>query len=198
MNKGNKTKEFILQKGLNFASRFGLTNISIGKLALECELSRSGLFAHFKSKEQLQLQILEFATEEFINTVIVPSEEIEDPKLKLESLCSLWPKWVKKCSLDLKGGCIFMSASFEFDHRDGAVKNYILRCQKRLLSHLEGVFFDGQSKSRFNSKFSPKQLAFDFYGKYVAFHIYKNFLKDKESELRLEQSINHLLTSISV
>ena len=194
--KGTQTRDFILNQGFNYVSSFGFTDISIGKLASECKMSRSGLFAHFKSKEQLQVDILKFAEQMFIETVIDPTRSVENSYDKILMLCELWPNWVKKCSINVDGGCVFMSASFEFDHRDGPVRDYLLGAQKRLLKFFENTFKEGQASGVFKKEFSCEQLAFDFYSKYLGYHIYKNFLKDEKSKNYLEISLKSLLSSL--
>lgn len=195
--KGDATKQFILEEGFNFVSSYGFTDLSVGKLAKACSMSRSGLFSHFSSKEALQLEILKFSEFNFRQIVILPTQKIENAFMKLESLCVLWPNWVKVCSQKANGGCIFMSASFEFDSRDGAIKDYLYDCQKRLLVYFESVFRLGLEKNEIRSDLSPGQLAYDFYSKYLAFHMYNHFLKDKNASKYLNRSLRSLLDSIS-
>jgi AcrR family transcriptional regulator len=196
-SKGDLTKQYILGEGFNFVSTYGFTDLSVGKLAAACQMSRSGLFSHFKSKEDLQLEILKYAESQFREIVILPTTKIQSSLMKLESLCELWPNWVKACSAEANGGCLFMSASFEFDSRDGVVKEYLYQCQKRLLTFFESVFIKGIESNELRTDLSPSQLAYDFYSKYLAFHMYNHFLKDKNADKFLNTSLRSLLESIS-
>lgn len=196
-SKGDLTRQFILEQGFNFVSTYGFTDLSVGKLATSCKMSRSGLFSHFESKVDLQLEILKYAESQFREIVIYPTTKIQNSLMKLESLCELWPNWVRACSTEANGGCIFMSASFEFDSREGAVKEYLYECQKRLLNFFESVFKSGIQNNELRTDLSASQLAYDFYSKYLAFHMYNNFLKDKNADKFLNTSLRSLLESIS-
>ncbi len=197
-NKGSQTKEFILIKGLHFVSTNGFTDITIGKLATICKISRSGLFAHFKSREQLQLDILDYAEKIFIDTVIAPVKDIDNPLEKIQNLCRLWPNWLKKYALDLDVGCVFMSASFEYSNRESEIGNYLLSFQKKLLDYLEKIFQDGQNKSLFTKDISSNQMAYDFYSKYLGYNMYNHFLRDTNAHKYLEHSLLSFFDSIKV
>ncbi len=173
--KGQATKHHILREGLMLASVKGLVNISIGGLAAKAEMSRSGLFAHFLSKEQLQLEILEFADNLFKEIVMDPCKKIESPKEQVRFLVSVMPGWYEKTDPKIPGGCIFLTAALEFDDRPGRVHDFLLNQQKTFLNFLKKVHGDGVAKSEFSGTLSDDDFAFVFYAFYMGFNQYKKF-----------------------
>lgn len=194
--KGTLTKESILNEGFDFVCAYGFTDLSIGKLAKKCNMSRSGLFSHFDSKEQLQIEILLYAERKFKELVIDPTLELENSKEKLAALCELWPSWLNFCSKNMSGGCLFMSASFELSFRDGVVKEHLHKTQKKLLRFFETIFKSGIKRSELKSVLTHQQLAFDFYSRFLGFHLYNNFLGDNNSKNYLKASLRDLLASL--
>src|SRR5271163_92970 len=114
--RGTKTRESILEKAVAIASAEGLEGLTIGKLATELGISKSGLFAHFGSKEELQLAVVEMARKLFVERVIRPAY-VEHG---LKRLRSLYEKWISYSgSEEFPGGCFFSAVSLEFDDRPG-------------------------------------------------------------------------------
>ena len=109
------------------ASQSSLELVTIGTLAKAAKMSKSGLFAHFQSKENLQIAILQFAAAEFIDQVILPTLKIKAGIPRIKALVENWIEWGGR----LKGGCIFVSASTEFSERQGKVRDFLLSQQER-------------------------------------------------------------------
>src|SRR6266540_2831671 len=114
MSKGRETKESILDAAVQVASRLGFTGLTIGQLAEETGMSKSGLFAHFRSKEQLQLQTLEHARTLFTDAVIRPALSVTRGEKRVRELFDRWLDWESDA---LQGGCIFVTGSIEYDDR---------------------------------------------------------------------------------
>src|SRR5216110_1068336 len=113
MSKGERTKTAILEHATGLASQVGLTGLTIGVLADDLDLSKSGLFAHFQSKEALQLQVLEFAAERFVATVVRPALSTPRGEPRVRAMFENWLKWPKESALP--GGCFFVAAAVELD-----------------------------------------------------------------------------------
>ena len=108
MKKGKVTKELILQRAFQLASENGLESLTIGELAKQCGMSKSGLFAHFNSKLNLQLSVLEFANQVFAERVIAPARELGDSNIerKVRGLLDTWMTW----NHSFQGSCMFLDA----------------------------------------------------------------------------------------
>lgn len=124
MSKGEETNRHILAGGVRLASRIGLTQLTIGGLATALEMSKSGLYAHFGSKEKLQLDILDFAAEHFRVAVILPALKQPAGQPRLRNLIERWMGWSGGLAeYALPGGCVFAAAASELDDApDGPVR----------------------------------------------------------------------------
>ena len=111
MGKGATTKQAILDTALRVASTHGLEGLTVGELASTLDISKSGLFAHFGSKENLQLEVLAAAAERFTQAVFVPSIRVARGEPRVRALFERWLAWGD--SEDMPGGCLFISSAFE-------------------------------------------------------------------------------------
>src|SRR5215813_5267018 len=122
-SKGIRTRESILRVAVDLASVEGLEGLTIGRLADELKMSKSGLFAHFGSKEELQLATIEMARQIFVEHIITPALTQPAGIQRLVNLCQAWMGHIELKIF--KGGCFFTAASFEFDSRSGPVRDAI-------------------------------------------------------------------------
>src|SRR5258706_11420071 len=129
MRKGEQTRTLILNEAVALASQVGLEGLSIGSLADRLTMSKSGLFAHFGSKEELQLLTLRQAQALFLEDVFAPALKQARGLPRLRALFSNWLQWVKR---DLPGGCLILAASAEYDDRPGAVRDLLVAGQRGL------------------------------------------------------------------
>src|SRR5438552_2140665 len=134
MTKGTETRERILDTAFRLAGRDGIEGLSLGALADELGVSKSGLFAHFKSKEQLQIDILRTGAERFAQAVLVPAFREPRGVPRIKRAFDNWLKWAS--SPDLPGGCVMMAASVELDDREGLVREVLVELQRQILSTL--------------------------------------------------------------
>ena len=132
MGKGDITRQAILDRATAVASQAGLEGLTIGKLAEELELSKSGLFAHFGSKESLQVAVLENAAEHFVEIVVKPALKAPRGEPRLRALFEHWSLWPKKSRLP--GGCVFVAAGVELDDRPGPARDTLVKQQRDFLS----------------------------------------------------------------
>jgi AcrR family transcriptional regulator len=161
---GVRTRAAILRAAANLATIEGLDGLSIGNLAEHIGMSKSGLYAHFRSKEQLQLETVETALEIFNEHVVLPTAAVADP---LERLLLLYDRFLDHIGRRVfPGGCFFASVEAEFDTRPGPVKGRIATIQEGWVAGIERLIREAQAAGRLPSDEDPEQLAFelDAYG----------------------------------
>jgi AcrR family transcriptional regulator len=156
--RGLKTRRAILRKAVNIASLEGLEGLTIGKLARALRISKSGLFAHFGSKEDLQCAVVDEARDIFVEKVIRPAARLRGLRL-LRALCQNWLTYGEQKTFP--GGCFFSAASLEFDDRPGAVRDRIVSLMKKWLGNLEHAARDAQSAGEIREDVDVRQLAFE-------------------------------------
>jgi AcrR family transcriptional regulator len=156
--RGLKTRRAILKKAVNIASIEGLEGLTVGKLASLLRISKSGLFAHFGSKGELQSAVVEEARQVFVEKVIRPAYEFQSLK-RLRSLCEHWLGYAE--GRVFPGGCFFSAASLEFDDRPGRVREQIVDSMKRWLGILEQAIRDAQSAGEIKKDVDAGDLAFE-------------------------------------
>jgi AcrR family transcriptional regulator len=157
--KGERTRQAILETAVDIASVAGLEGLTIGQLAQKLSMSKSGLFAHFGSKEDLQLATVDAARSIFIQAVIRPTFEAERGLSRLWKLCDVWLAYVGEGVF--RGGCFFAAAAAEFDSRPGPVRDRIAAIMKEWLATLAQVVTDAQHDGQFDRSVDPAQLAFE-------------------------------------
>ncbi|MEJ2657742.1 MAG: TetR/AcrR family transcriptional regulator [Desulfobacterales bacterium] len=191
MTKGEDTKLIVLEAGLDMASQLGLECVTIGNLAKATNLSKSGLFAHFQSKENLQIEILNHAAQLFSEGVIVPALKTKAGIPRIRALVDNWIQWTS----ELTGGCIFVSASTDFSDRPGRVRDVLLHQQNQWIDCLRRIAQSAVQAGDFRKDIDFDQFAFDLYSLLLGFHLYYNLLDDAEIKKRQETALVRLLNS---
>lgn len=191
MTKGEDTRRAILGEAAQVASCVGLEGLSIGRLATELELSKSGLFAHFRSKESLQVETLRHAAALFIDSVVRPALKAPRGEPRLRALFERWLQWAR--SDVLPGGCLFVTASVEFDDRGGGVRDEVVRHQRDWLELISNVARTGVTEGHFRDDLDVEQLAWDFYGVALAFHLARRLLRDPKADARADAAFEALV-----
>ncbi|WP_261591310.1 TetR/AcrR family transcriptional regulator [Pseudoalteromonas holothuriae] len=163
MNKGKHTKQQILATALNIATETSLNDLTIGGLAAAMNMSKSGVFAHFNSKENLQLAVLEHAHALFLQTVIAPIDKQSLPLSQLLRTCELWQGWYqgKACN------CIFISAAVEFDDQLGAVRDLVKSLLQSWLSYLNKLVIQAIEVKELSEQTDAKQFTYELYSLYL-------------------------------
>jgi AcrR family transcriptional regulator len=156
--RGLKTRRAILRKAVNLASLEGLEGLTIGKLASTLRISKSGLFAHFGSKEDLQCAVVDEARDIFVENVVRPAFKLRGLE-RLRALCENWLQYGE--ARVFPGGCFFSAASLEFDDRPGRVRDRIVELMKKWLGNLEQAARDAQSAGEVRKEVDVRQLAFE-------------------------------------
>lgn len=157
---GERTRRSILEVAVDIASAEGLEGLTIGRLASAMGMSKSGLFAHFGSKEDLQLATVEAARKVFIQEVVRPVFETEVGLARLWKLCDVWLSFVR--GEVFRGGCFFAAAAAEFDSRPGPVRDRIAAIMKEWLATLRRTVVEAQAAGQLDPQVDPTQLAFEF------------------------------------
>jgi len=191
MAKGEVTKLTVLDAGLDMASQLGLECVTIGNLAKTTNLSKSGLFAHFQSKENLQVEILIYAAQLFSEDVIVPALKIKAGIPRIRALVDNWIQWTS----ELTGGCIFVSASADFSDRPGRVREVLLHQQEEWINCLRRIARSAIEAGDFRQDIDDDQFAFDLYSLLLGFHLYYKLLDDAETRKHQETALVRLLNS---
>jgi AcrR family transcriptional regulator len=156
---GVRSRQTILRAAASLATLDGLEGLSIASLAAHIGMSKSGLYAHFESKEELQLATVQTAEEIFSAEVVEPTERIEDPLERLRSLCDSFLAYLERRVFP--GGCFFASVEAEFDTHPGPVKDRIVLVQRGWLALLEQLISDAQTRGGLRPDEDPAQLAFE-------------------------------------
>lgn len=157
--RGERTRRAILAKAVDIASTEGLEGLSIGRLATEVEISKSGLFAHFGSKEELQLATVRAASEIFADTVVRPTADLEPGLARLSALTRSWLEYLRGSCFS--GGCFFSHAYHEFDSRPGAVRDEIAAQKRKWGQAFVHHACIGKERGELRSNIDPAQLAFE-------------------------------------
>lgn len=191
MGKGDDTRQAILDEAAAQASRLGLAGLTIGSLASGAGLSKSGLFAHFRSKEQLQLAVLDHHRQRFIDTVLRPALAAPRGEPRVRALFGRWLDWGMQ-----PGGCLFVTSTFELDDQPGATRDWLVSDQRDWLDTLAQVFRTGITEGHFRDDADPEQLATEEWGVMLAFHSRRRLLGDPHARERAQRALDRLLDSV--
>jgi AcrR family transcriptional regulator len=192
VRKGEITRQGILEHAAGLASRVGLDGLTIGRLAGDLDLSKSGLFAHFRSKEGLQLKVLEHAAARFTEVVIRPALAAPRGEPRLRALFERWRRWPRESGMP--GGCFFVQAAVELDDRPGPARDLLVRQQQDWLDTVATVVRTGIAEGHFRRDLDADQIAFELYGVMLAWHHRARLLRDARAEARARTAFEALIT----
>jgi AcrR family transcriptional regulator len=193
MGKGEATREAVLDEASRMARTVGLGGMTIGALATSTQLSKSGLYAHFQSKEDLQLQVLEHAKARFVAQVIAPALSAPRGEPRVRALFEHKLRWDSA-----PGGCIFTSAATELDDQPGPVRDRVARDERDWRDTIAEVFRTGIAEGHFRPDADPEQFAFDLEGVFLVHHQTSRLLDDATADERAERSFEQLLAAARV
>jgi AcrR family transcriptional regulator len=191
VGKGEQTRTAILDRALAMASEQGLEGLTIGRLAEVLELSKSGLFAHFGSKEALQVETLEHAAEQFVDAVLRPALSAPKGEPRVRALFERWVRWPEV--VPQPGGCIFVAAAAELDDRPGPARDVLVRLQREWLATLATAFRGAQKEGHLRPDPPADQLAFELLGIMLACHQAWRLLGDRDAPARARRAFDRLL-----
>ncbi|WP_245651917.1 TetR/AcrR family transcriptional regulator [Streptosporangium amethystogenes] len=159
MVRGDQTRQRILDRAMAIASQDGLEGLSIGRLATDLGVSKSGLFSHFGSKEELQVAVVRAAEEVFTHEVVKPALRTTPGLPRLVELCRGWLDYSERRVFP--GGCFFYAAGAEFDARPGRIRDLLARARRDWLRLYEQTVRDAQQLGQLDTDVEPAQLAFE-------------------------------------
>jgi AcrR family transcriptional regulator len=194
MGKGEVTRQAILEHAASLATQIGLEGLTIGRLADDLGLSKSGLFAHFESKESLQLSTMEYASAHFVDAVVKPAFTAPRGEPRVRSLFENWLSWPKKSGL--AGGCFFVAVAVELDDRPGPVRDRLVKLQLDWLDTLAQSVRIGIAEGHFRKDCDPDQFAYEMYGVMLVLHHCTRLLRDPKAEARARRAFEALLSGI--
>jgi AcrR family transcriptional regulator len=180
--KSESTHRRILGSGLEIVSERGLAAVTLGGLAERAELSKSGLFAHFRSKEELQIELLRTAEEAIGREVVAPAMEAPEGLPRLRALVRRWLGWASRSGLP--GGCPLYGAAFEFDDAEGPVRDYLAESKREWSETLEGLVREAVALGHLREDLDVEQFVWELDGIYLAHHVSQRLMRDSDADAR--------------
>ncbi|MGW6917403.1 TetR/AcrR family transcriptional regulator [Kitasatospora sp. NPDC054939] len=159
IQRGEETRRAVLRRAVEIASVEGLEALSIGRLATDLGLSKSGVFAGFGSKEELQLATVRAARRIFYDAVVAPAQDEPRPLVRLQRLCANWLAYSR--ARVFPGGCFFYEVTAEFDARPGPLRDLLAECARDWREALSGALADARAAGALRPEADPEQLAFE-------------------------------------
>lgn len=192
--KGDRTRQSILDRAVDIASVEGLEGLTIGRLAGDIGMSKSGLFAHFGSKEELQMATVAAAGERFVNEAFRPALQAGRGYPRLLAICQSWISYVRRNVFP--GGCFFAAASFEFDGRPGPVRDMIANMMDEWIGAIEKAVRAARDEGHISRDADPKQIAFEINALFFGANFAYQLRGDKKSLDRASRAIEHRLEGL--
>ena len=190
-NKGRQTRAAILDAALGLAAHMGLEGLSIGALAELMGMSKSGVFAHFGSREELQISVVREYHARFEAEVFQPS--MKQPR-GLPRLRALFELWVKRVSLEIDSGCIYISGAVEFDDRPGPVRDALVEMVRAWHQALGRAIELAVEEGHLPASADPQQMLFEIHGLILALHHDARFLRTPGAPERARAGFERTLT----
>jgi AcrR family transcriptional regulator len=192
LRKGEQTRAAILEVALDLASRDGLEGLTIGLLADKMGMSKSGVFAHFGSREDLQIAVLKLYNHLFEQDVFYPS--LKMPR-GLPRLREMFSRWIKRVSVEIASGCIYISGAVEYDDRPGAIRDELDQMVSTLQNALRRCVQLSVDAGHLRADTDPQQMVFEMYGLVLALHHDARFIKRPGSVERAHNGFERLVAS---
>jgi len=190
LHKGQQTKAAIVDAALGLATQIGLEGLSIGALAEVTGMSKSGVFAHFGSREELQISVIHEYHARFEQDVFYPAMQ---ESRGLARLRSLFRHWMNRTSIELDSGCLYISGAVEFDDRPGPVRDALVHSVKSWLDALRRAIAQAREEGHLRAAIDDRQLAFEIHGLILALHYEARLLHSPGSPERAMAAFENLL-----
>lgn len=173
-HKGQQTKQAIVEAALGLATQIGLEGLSIGAVAELMQMSKSGVFSHFGSREELQISVVREYYRHFEEEVFLPA--LAQPR-GLPRLRALFANWMKRVSVELQSGCIFISGAVEFDDRPGPVRDALVSSVQAWLAAFHRAIEQARDEGHLLPETDARQMAFEIHGLILGLHYEVRFLR---------------------
>jgi AcrR family transcriptional regulator len=188
--KGRQTKATIVNAALGLASQIGLEGLSIGALAEVTGMSKSGVFAHFGSREELQISVIREYHDQFESEVFYPALSCARGLPRLQSL---FDNWMQRTTTEIDSGCIYISGAVEFDDRPGSVRDALASSVNTWQNALQRSVAQAQDEKHLTSKADPLQVAFEIHGLILALHYEARFLRNPGAADRARKGFSEIV-----
>ena len=190
MQKGQQTKVTIVSAALSLATQLGLEGLSIGAVAEVARMSKSGVFAHFGSREELQISVVREYFHRFEQEVFYPALSV--PR-GLPRVQALFANWMRRVAEELQSGCIFISGAVEFDDRPGPVRDALASSMQTWLGALLRAVVIAKECGHLQADADEKQMVFEIHALILSLHYDARFLKNPGSIDRAHQGFANIL-----
>lgn len=190
LQKGRQTKQLIIDAALGLAEQIGLEGLSIGALAEVTHMSKSGVFAHFGSREELQLSVVREYHQRFSDEVFFPA--LNAPR-GLPRLRALFANWMKRVAVELQSGCIFISGAVAFDDRPGPVRDALASSVQTWLNALYRAVNQAREEGHLAPHTDAQQMGFEIHGLILSLHYEARFLKSARATERANTGFENIV-----
>jgi len=188
--KCRQTKATIVNAALGLASQIGLEGMSIGALAEVTGMSKSGVFAHFGSREELQISVIREYHDQFESEVFYPALSCARGLPRLQSL---FDNWMQRTTTEIDSGCIYISGAVEFDDRPGSVRDALASSVNTWQNALQRSVAQAQVEKHLTDKADPLQVAFEIHGLILALHYEARFLRNPGAADRARKGFSEIV-----
>ncbi|MCM2479413.1 TetR/AcrR family transcriptional regulator [Serpentinimonas maccroryi] len=190
LQKGQQTRAAILDAALALAAPVGLEGLSIGAIAEVMGMSKSGVFAHFGSREELQIAVVREYHRRFERDVFYPA--LQQPR-GLPRLRALFDLWMHQTAIEIDAGCVYISGAVEFDDRPGPVRDELVQTVKTWQDAIRRAVELAIAEGHLKPSAQPQQIAFEIHGLILALHYDARFLRNPQGLSLARQGFEHLL-----
>lgn len=173
--KGAQTRAAVVDAALMLASNCGLEGLSIGALAQAAGMSKSGVFAHFGSREELQISVIREYHARFREEIFLPS--LKQPR-GLPRLVAMFDGWIRRIAVEVDSGCLYISGATDFDDRPGAVRDALVSMVRTWQDALRRAIVQAVEQGHLSPDVDSKQLLFEIHGLVLSLHHDARFLRD--------------------
>lgn len=190
LQKGQQTKAVIVDAALGLAAHIGLEGLSIGALADVTGMSKSGVFAHFGSREELQISVIREYHQRFEQEVFYPA--MSEPR-GIARLRAMFGNWMKRTSIEIDSGCIYISGAVEFDDREGPVRDALAQSVQTWQAAMKRAITQCKECGQLRADVQEEQLLFEIHGLILALHYEARFLRTPGSIARANTAFDNIL-----
>jgi AcrR family transcriptional regulator len=192
MRKGEQTRAAIVEAALELAGRDGLEGLTIGLVADRMRMSKSGVFAHFGSREDLQIAVLKEYEKRFVEDVLLPSLNEARGLPRLEAM---YGRWIDRISVEISSGCIYVSGAAEYDDRPGPIRDELVGMIRSWQAELVRAIKQAIEVGHLRADTDPMQLVFVLQGFVLSVHFNTRLMHNKDSITRARAGFSQLITA---